>query len=112
MQKRYRPTDVTAPTLILPAATQDFQDPATKTRITQAVQVVITASFRSHPMRHMTKSEVTRRFNVCFEGYRVMRNEMKWSSVRCIDMLQRILEASLNGTDIDFSKRSSWFGAA
>lgn len=93
-------------------ATADFADKDKRTRITQAIEDAIRRSFILYPMRNPTKAEVKRRFNLCFEAYRVMRNDMGWSTARTIDHFDRVLESALTGKELVMSDRSSWFGAA
>lgn len=100
------------PKLTIPPATQDFADKNKQLRISLGIQAALTRSFKKYPMRRMTQAEVKRRFTLCFEGYRVMRNEQGWSSARCIDSLDHILDAALSGTPHPSSKRASWYGRA
>lgn len=79
--------------------------------MTLGINAALERSFVRYKMRKMTRTEVVRRFNLCFEGYRVMRNEMHWTIPRCLDYFDRILEADLTGRDMNFSNRAYWFGS-
>lgn len=91
----------------------DFQDPIKKARTEKAIRDAVARSFIKYPMRRMTRAEVVRRFNICFEGFRVMRNELKYGFVKSLDHLDKILDEAL--ADIKFKRttgRAGWFGRA
>lgn len=99
-----------ASNLAIPLATQDFANPQTKLRICKAIEAAIARSFKQFPMRHVTQAEIHNRFYICFETYKQLRNELKWSKVRAIDHMDQILTASLLGGRFEPNRRTSWYG--
>jgi hypothetical protein len=94
-------------------ATQDFANAAVRNRVCKGVYLAIARSFHNYPMRRNTQAETQRRFNLCFEGFRILRNEYKWSVHRSIDHLYRMLSMSLRGEVGQVATlQSSWYGPA
>jgi len=99
--------------IVIRNSTADLADVQVRKRIERAVLGAIQRSCIRWPMRKMTKAEVTRRFNIAFEGYRTLRNDNHYSLARALDSLDRVLDEALEG--IDFQRkvtRAGWFGRA
>lgn len=88
----------------------DFQNLEEKSRVCQAIIETLALSYVHYPMRKQTEHEHQRRFTICFEAYKVFRNEMGWSIARCLDNLEPVLEEALTGKQHIISSRSCWFG--
>lgn len=71
-------------TAILPSAQGVFArlvDENHVGKVTMAFEEAITKSFEKHPMRHLTKSEVDRRFDLAAKIFVKLRGELKWGSI-------------------------------
>lgn len=101
-----------APEVRLPPATLDFRDPNKKLKITRAIFRAVETSFVRWPMPsgQIKKREVQRRFNIAFEGYKQLRNECSWSSLRAMDHLTALLDEALEGIKLNRTiQRAGWF---
>lgn len=94
-----------------PLATQDFADPAVRNRVCKRIVLDIARSFHNYPMRKMTQAETKRRFNICMEGFKILRNDYKWSTHRSIDHLYKLLSQALRGEVLQVAThRDCWYG--
>lgn len=99
----------------MPAATGDFASQGSYARIQRKIAQDVQWSFTAdeYPMRRITQAEVKRRFAICFESYRQLRNEYKWGLVRSLDHMYPLLKVALDGRVCRFdTTRSSWHGPA
>lgn len=83
-------------------------DPGQLGRVTAAIETAVAKSFESHAMRHTTRAEVKRRFDICLRWFRALREEYKWSNDRAADTLAQALAAELNGGTFTPDARSVW----
>lgn len=77
-------------------------------RVTLAFERIINASFESHAVRHLTQSEVKRRFEMCAKIFETLRSDMKWSIERILDKLPIYLGCELDGADWKPDARTLW----
>ncbi len=98
-------------TAILPSAQGVFArlvDENHVGKVTMAFEEAITKSFEKHPMRHLTKSEVDRRFDLAAKIFVKLRGELKWGIDRALGHLSEYLGAELSGSDWTPDPRSCW----
>lgn len=98
-----------APALIIPESQLDMLSPDRKARLQDAVSAAVADSFISHPMRHVTMSEVKRRNRICLVAFRTARNEHKYAFQRAVDLMPVVLRNSLDQVEQNLSRRNSWF---
>lgn len=57
-----------------------------------------------------TRSEVSRRTNICAKWFLVLYKDLKWASVRCLDELPKALRCDLDKIDYKPTRegRDSW----
>lgn len=70
-------------------------------RVIMGIQAAISASFKTDQVLRpvMTKSEVKARFEICTEGFCIMRKDLKWSVPKIIDELPAYLRCKLDRID-------------
>lgn len=76
--------------------------------VTLAFETMIADSFVKHPMRHVTRSEVNRRFDICAKIFKTLRGELKWGVQRAIDRMPDYLNKVLNGESWQPDARACW----
>lgn len=72
---------------------------------------VVTKSFDSHPVRHLTNNEVSRRTDAAKALVDLMRFQLRWSVPRIRDTLPIAFSAQLSGLVYDLEalgRRSAW----
>ncbi|TXH17453.1 MAG: hypothetical protein E6R03_03870 [Hyphomicrobiaceae bacterium] len=103
------------PRIQVRAATLALSDSAKRMEVAKKIDEALWQSFEQWPMpisSEPTQNEVRRRFEILFEGYKVLLNEERFSHQRAIDYFPRILKAAL---DLDSSalqgnrRRNTWF---
>ena len=77
-------------------------------KVTLGFEEAITLSFVKHPMRHMTKAEVDRRFDIAAKIFTKLRGDLKWGIDRVLGHLPEYLNAELAGSDWTPDARSCW----
>lgn len=83
-------------------------------RVTNAFIETIAKSFEFDDanslikIHRQTKAEQKRRFEICAEGFQIMKGDLKWSYQRALDELPRYLRAKLDGNDWKPDTRSTW----
>jgi hypothetical protein len=82
--------------------------PGDVSRATLAIEATIAKSFETHPMRHMTKAEVTRRFDMCASIFEKLVGHERWGLLRALDHLSEYLKAELDGVPWTPDARSCW----
>jgi hypothetical protein len=98
-----------APSLLIPSSVVDMYDGTKKQRLLLAVVGAVRASFETHPMRCQTAAEQKRRTDICLKGFRLLRNENKYSFDRACDTMGQVLAAALDLRDHKVSTRNGWF---
>lgn len=76
--------------------------------VTLAFERAIADSFVTHPMRHMTRAEVKRRFDECSKIFCELRGQLKWGVQRAIDHIPEYLGKVLNGESWKPDRRACW----
>lgn len=76
--------------------------------VTNGIHKAVDRSFTSHPMRHLTRAEVKRRFEICTKWFRRFRTENKFSIDRSVDLLTRALRSELDGVEYKPHDRALW----
>ena len=75
----------------------------------KAIEDMVAASFVTHPMRAMTRSEVKRRFDMCLKIFSALRGDLKWSPFeKAFDMMPEYLGCELDGADWLPSAKTMW----
>lgn len=77
-------------------------------RVTLAFEKTIRASYESHPVRHSTQAEISRRFEICARIFEQLRGDLEWGLERIFDKLPEYLGAELNGSTWEPDKRTCW----
>ncbi len=85
-----------------------LHDPGTLARVTASLEAAVSRSFVTHAMRHMTRAEVKRRFDICLRWFRTLRADHAWSNERAADTAGRALVVELNGGTFVPDSRSVW----
>jgi hypothetical protein len=85
-----------------------LQTPASLGAVTKGIQRAVERSLKSHPMRHLTRDEVKRRFDICVRWFKVLRMDKKLSIERCVDEMPKALRAELDGKKYEPHVRSLW----
>jgi hypothetical protein len=96
---------------ILPSAVGVFArlvDEGHVGKVTLAFEEAIAKSFETHPMRHLTKSEVDRRFEMVAKIFTKLRADLKWGIDRALAHLSEYLGAELSGSSWTPDTRSCW----
>ena len=57
---------------------------------------------------HKTRAEENRRAEICIEGIRMMRADLKWTVDRVSDCIHAYLKARLSGVQWEPPQRSAW----
>lgn len=76
--------------------------------VTVAIERTIEESFVTHPVRHLTRAEITRRFDMCARIFAKLRGELQWGLARIFARLPEYLRAELNGSDWSPDARTIW----
>jgi len=58
--------------------------------------------------RKPTQSSIKDRANICWEIFRVLRGDMRWSWMRIVDHIPRYLRMKLDGQDWEPDARTMW----
>lgn len=85
-------------------------------RINTAVLAAVELSFVKHPMRHLTRSEVKRRTEICAKWIGRLCEErgpngrplFGWSIDRALSVIRRALDAELSGEEFVPGQRVLW----
>lgn len=77
-------------------------------QVTRGIHNAIAASLLSHPLRHLTKQETKRRFEICVRWFKVLRLEKKFSIDRCVDELPKALVCELDERKYEPHDRAVW----
>lgn len=80
-------------------------------RVMMGIQAAISASFKTDQVIRsvMTHNEVKARFEICTEGFCIMRKDLKWSVPRIIDELPVYLRCKLDRIDwTPDEERAAW----
>lgn len=85
-----------------------IHDPKDLSKVTLAFERIIRASLESHPVRHLTDREITRRFEMCAKIFESLRSDLKWSIDRILDKLPSYLGCELDGSDWKPDARTIW----
>lgn len=75
-------------------------------RVEKSIYAAVEKSFQTHPMRHMTRSEVNRRFQLCVKLIEILRADMGWSVFRICDHLTRFLQLELDKVRLNLTQGS------
>lgn len=78
-----------------------FTRPVDFHRARAAVTRAVEDSFRTHPMRNVTRREVTRRTRFCMEAVARQVRDQRWSLVRALDLIVETLRRDLDGRAAD-----------
>lgn len=85
-----------------------LQTPAALGTVTTGIQKAVDRSLASHPMRHVTRDEIRRRFGICVKWFKAMRLDYKFSIDRAVAQLGAALRAELDGRSFDPHTRALW----
>lgn len=77
-------------------------------RVTLAFEAMIAKSFETHPMRHMTRAEVKRRFDMCARIFDRLCGDLHWGVTRALDQMPTYLRSELDGVSWTPDKRRCW----
>lgn len=77
-------------------------------RVTLAFEEMIANSFVTHPMNHLTRAEVKRRFDMCSKIFETLRSDLKWGVERILGRLPGYLASELDGIDWKPDARTIW----
>lgn len=90
------------------ALTDLLQSPTAIGTVTTGIQKAVERSLASHPMRHLTRAEVKRRFDLCVKWFKVMRMDHKFSIDRAVSQLGTALRAELDGKPFNPHTKALW----
>jgi hypothetical protein len=77
-------------------------------QVTGAFEAMIARSLETHPMRHVTRAEVKRRFEMCTAIFERLRGQLSWGIARTLDRMPGYFEAELNGSPWSPDERACW----
>ncbi len=92
-----------------------IEDQRTLVKVQLAIENAVLTSFGQDQNRvtvprklRMTQAEVKRRTNICIRIFRVLRGDMSWSWMRCVDYLSRFLRMELDGQSWEPDGHAMW----
>lgn len=99
-----------ADTSFLDLVADPEQLPKLAAGIEHALEKSFTGDVVMRPVR--TQHEIRRRFQICCEGIRIMRRDLKWSVSRIVDELPAFLRCQLDGGTWVPDDRRAWTAPA
>ena len=81
----------------------DLEDATKKQQVGCAITKAVQLSFLAPDTACTpTDNEIKRRTNICLEFYKIMRNDLRWSTTKICDQMPRALLADLTGVGVKF----------
>ena len=66
-------------------------------RVLEGFTDAVDLSFRTNPVRNLTKSEVRRRSKICADLFEMLKGDLDWSIPKIMDLLPIYLQCRLDG---------------
>lgn len=77
-------------------------------RVTSAIEAMVAMSLKTHPVRHLTKAEARRRFDMLTRIFEKLRGELRWGLERTLAHMPKYFQAELDGSTWVPDDRACW----